>query len=97
MDERRGSTEAQDIYGTRIRLTRNGLSYGEEFVPFEEMGGVQPEAHVFWNPGTRLFEVTVFRRNDPDLVIKNLPLHTADRLKEAIIDALRERYTGGPT
>ena len=56
------------------------------------MGGVQPEAHVFWNPGTRLFEVAVLRRNDPDLIIKNLPLHTAEYLKEVIIDTLSELY-----
>jgi len=57
------------------------------------MGGTQPESHVLWNPGTRLFEVAVFRLNGPDLIVKNLPLHTADQLREAIIDALRERYT----
>jgi hypothetical protein len=62
-------------------------------VPFAEMGGRQPESPVFWNPGTRLFEVTVFRRNGPDLVIRNLPLPTANQLREALIDALRERYT----
>jgi hypothetical protein len=93
VDERLGSTEAQDIYGTRIRLTREGLTYGEQFVPFEEMGGRQPESHVIWNPGTRLFEVAVFRRNGPDLIIGNLPLHTAEQLRETIIEALRERYT----
>ena len=93
MDERLGSTEAQDIYGTRIRLTRDGLTYGEQFVPFGEMGGRQPESHVFLNPGTRLFEVAVFRRNGPDLIIGNLPLHTAEQLRETIIEALRERYT----
>jgi hypothetical protein len=93
VDERQGSTEAQDIYGTRIRLTREGLTYGEEFVPFAEMGGKQPESHVLWNPGTRLFEVAVLRRNGPDLIIKNLSSHTADQLREAIIDALRKRYT----
>ena len=93
MDERQGSTETQDIYGTRIRLTREGLTYGEEFVPFDEMGRKQPEPHVFWNPSTRLFEVAVLRRNGPDLIIKNLPSHTADQLREAIIDALRERLT----
>ncbi len=91
-DERKGATEAQDIYGKRIRLTRDGLTYGEEFVPFEEMGNMQPASDTFWNPGTNLFEVTVFRRNGPDLVIKNLPLQTTDRLREAMIDALRERY-----
>jgi hypothetical protein len=85
--------KAQDIYGTRIRLTRDGLTYGEEFVPCDEMGDTQPAPNTFWNPGTNLFEVTVVRRNGPDLVIKNLPLQTADRLREAIIDALRERYT----
>ena len=92
MDERQSSTEAQDIYGTRIRLTRDGLTYGEEFVPFTEMGGMQPESHVFWNPGTRLFEVAVLRRNGPDLIIRNLLLHTAEQLREAIIAAVRERY-----
>ena len=91
MDERQGSTEAQDIYGTRIRLTRDGLTYGEVFVPFAEMGDTQPEPHVFWNPGTRLFEVAVFRRKGPDLIMGNLPLHTADQLSAAIIEALRKR------
>ena len=93
MDERQGSTDAQDIYGTRIRLTREGLTYGGEFVPFAEMGGRQPGSPVFWNPGTRLYEVTVVRRNSPDLVIRNLPLPTANHLRKALIDALRERYT----
>jgi hypothetical protein len=91
VDERLGSTEAQDIYGTRIRLTRDGLTYGEEFVPFAELGGRRPESHVFWSPGTRLFEVAVFRRNGPDLIIGNLPLHTAEQLRETIIEALSER------
>ena len=93
MDGRLGSTEAQDIYGMRISLTRDGITYGEQFVPFAEMGGRQPEPHVFLNPGTGLFEITVFRRNGTDLIIGNLPLHTADPLREAIIEALRERYT----
>ena len=92
MDETQDSTEAQDIYGRRIRLTRDGLTYGEEFVPFEEMGDMQPESHLVWNPGTRLFEVAVFRRNGPDLIVKNLPLRTAEQVREAINDALRERY-----
>jgi len=55
------------------------------------MGDVQSQAHVFWNPGTRLFEVVVLRRSGPDLLIKHLSLHTAERLSEAIIDVLRER------
>ncbi len=92
-DERKGATEVQDIYGRRIRLTRDGLTYGEEFVPFDEMGNMQPAPVTFWNPGTNLFEITVVRRNGPDLVIKNLPPQTADRLRQAIIDAVRERYT----
>lgn len=79
--ERRGATETQDAYGTRIRLTRDGLAYGEEeFVPFDEMDAVQPATRGLWNPATALFEVAVFRRNGPDLVIKNLPLQTADQL-----------------
>ena len=83
--------EAQDVYGTRIRLTRDGLTFGEEFVPFEEMGGRQPESLVFWNPGTRQFEVAVFRRKGPDLIIRNLPLLIADQLSAAIVEALRKR------
>jgi hypothetical protein len=57
------------------------------------MGGKQPEPDVSWNPGTRLFELVVFRRNGADLIIPNLPLHTAEQLREAIIETLREHYT----
>ncbi len=62
-------------------------------MPFAEMGARQPESHVSWNPGTRLYEVAVLRRNGPDLIIGNLPLHTADQLRETIIEALRKRST----
>ena len=62
-------------------------------MPFAELGSRQPEFPVFWNPGTRLFEVAVSRRNGADLIIRNLPLHTADQLGEAIIEALRKSYT----
>jgi hypothetical protein len=62
-------------------------------VPFAEMGARQPESHVSWNPGTKLFEVAVLRRNGPDLIIRNLPLRTAEQLREAVIEALRKRYT----
>ena len=62
-------------------------------MPFAEMGARQPESHVSWNPGTKLFEVAVLRRNGPDLIIRNLPLHTAEQLREAVIEALRKRYT----
>ena len=55
------------------------------------MGDTQPEPHVFWNPGTRLFEVAVFRRKGPDLIMGNLPLHTADQLSAAMLEALRKR------
>jgi hypothetical protein len=61
-------------------------------VPFGEMGGRKPESHFFWNPATRLFEVAIYRRNGQELIIKDLPLHTAEQLSEAVIDALRERY-----
>jgi hypothetical protein len=33
--ERKGAMEAQDLYGTRVRLSRDGLAYGEEFVPLD--------------------------------------------------------------
>ena len=56
------------------------------------MGGRKPESHFFWNPATGLFEVAIYRRNGQELIIKNLPLHTAEQLSEAVIDALRERY-----
>ncbi len=90
-DERKGTTDVQDIYGTRIRLTRDGLTYGEEFVPFDEKDDKRPASHNLWNPATNLFEVAVFRRHGPPLVVKNLPLRTADRLRKAITDALRQR------
>jgi len=61
-------------------------------VPFGEMGGRKPQSHFFWNPATGLFEVAIYRRNAQELIIKNLPLHTAEQLSEAIIDALRKGY-----
>ncbi len=60
-------------------------------MPFTEMGSRQPESHFFWNPGTRLFEIAIHRRDGPDLIVKNLSLHTAEQLREALIDALRKR------
>ena len=83
--------EARDLYGTRVRLTRDGLAYGEEFVPLEEVDGARPASDVVWNPATKLFEVSVFRRHGPPLVVKNLPPRTADRLRKAMTDALSER------
>ena len=61
-------------------------------MPFAKMGGMQPEAQFFWNHGTGLFEVAIYRRNGQELIIKDLPLHTAEQLSEAIIDALRKGY-----
>ena len=61
-------------------------------MPFAKMGGMPPESQFFWNPGTGLFEVAIYRRNGQELIIKDLPLHTAEQLSEAVIDALRERY-----
>ena len=86
-----GPTEAQDVYGTRIRLTRDGLAYGEEFVPFAEMDGSRPTSASLWNPATNLFELAVFRRQKPQMVVRHLQLRTADRIRKSIIDALRKR------
>ena len=61
-------------------------------MPFAKMGAMPPESQFSWNPGTGLFEVAIYRRNGQELIIKNLPLHTAEQLSEAVIDALRERY-----
>ena len=61
-------------------------------MPWDDVAGVRPDSFSLWNPGTNLFEVTVVRRNTADLVIRNLPLQTADRLRDAITDALRERH-----
>ncbi len=91
VDERRGITEAQDLYGTSVRLTRDGLAYGEQFVAFDEMEDARPASDSLWNPATNLFEVAVLRRKGSHLVIKDLPLETADRLGKAINDALRGR------
>ena len=85
------AAKARDLFGTRILLTREGLAYGEEFIPFDEMDGSRPTSHNLWNPATKLFEVAVFRRQGPQLIVKNLPPRTADRLRKAIICALGER------
>ncbi len=87
--ERRGRTQARNVYGKRIRLTRDGLLYGEEFVSFDEMGA-QPASYTLWNPVTSLFEVTVTRRSGPDLILKDLSAEAANRLEEAINSALRK-------
>jgi hypothetical protein len=57
--------EAQDLYGTRVRLSRDGLAYGEEFVPLDEMDEARPLSGNLWNPAANLFEVAVFRRLRP--------------------------------
>ena len=83
--------EARDVSGKRLRLTRDGLAYGEEFVPLDEVDGTRPMSDVVWNPATKLFEVWVFRRRGPPLAVKNLPPLTADLLRKAMIEALRGR------
>lgn len=83
--------EGQDLYGTRVRLTRDGLAYGAEFVPLDEMDEARPLSGNLWNPATKLFEVSVFRRHGPPLVVRNLPPRTADRLRKAMTDVLSER------
>ena len=90
-DRKGGSTKAQDLYGTRLHLTRDGLVYGEEFVPLNEIDDTRPASDSLWNPATSLFEVTVFQRHGPPLVVRNLPLPIADRLRKSVIGALRER------
>jgi hypothetical protein len=55
------------------------------------MGGMRPMSQSLWNPATGLFEVAVVRRYGPDLLIKGLPLQTAERLRAATIAALSER------
>ncbi len=67
------------------------MAYGEEFVPFDEMAGTRSASDNLWNPATNLFEVAVFRRQKPQIVVRHLQLRTADRLRRAIIDALRKR------
>ena len=89
--ERRSRTEARDVQGKRLRLTRKGLAYGGEFVPFDEMDHTRPASHGLWNPATKLFEVSVFRRRGPPLVVRNLPPGVAERLRGAMIVALHGR------
>jgi hypothetical protein len=92
LDERGVLKEAQDSNGTRIQLTDEGVTYGEEFVAFDEMGGVTsiPQDRV----GNSLFDVTVLLKNGPpDLVICGLPEHIAAPLRQRIDSILSERYT----
>jgi hypothetical protein len=56
------------------------------------MGGRKPEPQFSWNPATGLVEIAIYRRNGQELIIKNLPLRTAEKLREAIADALRKGY-----
>ena len=77
--------------GPRKHETSTVGAYGEEFVAFDEMDDTRPASDNLWNPVTNLFEVAVFRHHGPPLVVKNLPPRTADLLRKAMTDALRER------
>ena len=57
----------------------------------DEMDEARPSSGSLWNPATKLFEVSVFRRHGPPLVVRNLPPRTADRLRKAMTDVLSER------
>ena len=57
----------------------------------DEMDDTRPASQSLWNPATNLSEVAVFRRHGPPLIVKNLTLRTADRLRKEIIDVSRER------
>ena len=87
-----GPAEARCLRGARLPLTRAGVAYGEEFLPLDELAGLRPQSYGLWNPGTNLFEVAVVRRGGgPDMVVSDLPLEAAERLRGTIADALRER------
>jgi hypothetical protein len=83
--------EAQDANGVRILLTDDGVTYGDRFVAFDEMGGIQA---IPQHPaGESLFNVTVVLKNGPpDLVIPDLPDHIATPLSRGIGSVLRARY-----
>lgn len=83
--------EGQDVGGRTVRVTGDGLTYGRRFVPLEDIVGVPPGSSSLWNPATGLFEVAVVLRGGRELVVKDLPLETAERLRGAIAGALRER------
>ena len=59
-------------------------------MPFDEMDGTRPASHNLWNPATNLFEVAVFRRHGPPLMVRNLPLPIAELLRKSVADAVRE-------
>jgi hypothetical protein len=85
--------EGADVHGKKIRLTEEGLTYGEEFLPLEEIGGVESmpyEPHV----QDSLFHVTVVKMAGYPLVIKDLSQETAERLTEALRATLRQRIRG---
>lgn len=86
-----GTTEAHDVHGTRIRLTQRGIEFRGRFVPLESIAAVRPGSQPLWNPATNLFELTVVRRGGPDVVLGDLTLQTAERLRRAILDALGGR------
>ena len=58
-------------------------------MPLDEVDGTRPVSDVVWNPATKLFEVSVFRGRGPPLVVRNLSLGAADRLRGALNGALR--------
>ena len=60
-------------------------------MPLDEMDEARPLSGNLWNPATKLFEVSVFRRRGPPLVVRDPSLGAADRLRAAVNGALRGR------
>lgn len=83
--------DAQDASGTRILLTDDGVTYGDRFVAFDKMRGIQSMPQHM--AGEDLCDVTVLLKNGPpDLVIRNLPEDIATPLSRDIGSILRGRY-----
>ena len=59
-------------------------------MPFDEIDRTRPASDNLWNPATNLFEVAVFRRRGPPLIVRNLPLPIAELLRKSVADAVRE-------
>ena len=57
-------------------------------MPLDEVDGTRPVSDVAWNPATKLFEVSVFRRRGPPLVVRDLSLGAAGRLRAAVRDSV---------
>ena len=92
MDE--NLVQIQDAHGTRVQLTEDRLTYGEQVVDVGDITAVQSWPYNYYgdDPGKGdLVKVQINRWTGPTLVIEDLAPGDANNLKRMLEYVLRSR------